>query len=239
MPQKKGNKKGHSKKRSNYRKSALGRPPTRPLSAPKPYFFKRTISEKLVLTNADPPDGWTSNVYNLGKAFGWTLSAVSDYDDFKNLFKYYRLKGARVKMYCSNTGSGFGDGRTTTESANGQIIASIDFNSDGDASNVATESHYLNSQTVKRRLMLRNDGKPSLDIYMPLKQLSEVRNIAAGTATAMVAPKWINTDNAFLPHYGYNIMLQRVDGQGFSAGVGNNQVIKMYTTLYFECKKVE
>lgn len=232
----KDNKKKNRGKRKYTRK--IGRP-GKALRPANPYLFKRTVCETLHLSNAEPPAGWTSTVNNLGKAFGWTLSAIHDYDDFTNLFKFYRLKGARVKMYCSNTSSGFGSGRTTDESPNGQIIATIDLNQDGNSSLVATESHYLDSQTAKRRLMLRNDGRPSLDIYMPLKQLTEVRNVAGGTAVAMTKPKFVGTNNAFLPHYGYNIMLQRIDGNGFSANVGNKQIIKMYTTLYFECKKVE
>ena len=138
----------------------------------------------------------------------------------------------------SNTNSGYGSGRNSDESPNGQILMSIDRNLDGDATNVATETHYLDSQTTKRKLCLRTDGKP-IDIYMPLRQLTEIVNVSGTTTSAMVSPKWIGTEEYAVPHYGYNIMLQRVDGQGFSANVGNTQSIKMLTTLYFECKKVE
>lgn len=218
------------------KKKAAGRPPTRSLAAPNTYFFKRTIAETLILNQSEPPSGWTATGNNLGKAFGWTLSAVNDYTDFTQLFKYYRLKGARIRMYFSNTTSVVSDG--TNEPNNGQILMSIDRNLDGDATNVATESAYLDSQTVRRKLCLRNDGKP-VDIYMPLRQLSEMVNVAGTTTSSMVSPKWIGTEDYALPHYGYNIMLQRVDGQGFSQGLLNYQRVKLLTTLYFECKKVE
>lgn len=146
-------------------KSRIGRP-GRPLAAPRPYLFKRHISETLSLSNSSPPAGWTSTAHNLGKAFGWTLTSVNDHDDFKNLFKYYRLKGARVRMYFSNTGSMFDDAGGVSN--NGQILMTVDRNVNGATGLVATESHYLDSQTSKRRLCLRSDGKP-VDIYMPLK----------------------------------------------------------------------
>lgn len=220
----------------NHKRSQFGRPPTRALAAPKPYLFKRTIAETLSLSNTSPPDGWTSTVNNLGKAFGWTLSAVNDYTDFTQLFKYYRLKGARIRMYFSNTTSVVDDSSHVPN--NGQILMTIDRNMDGNASNVATESHYLDSQTAKRKLCLRNDGKP-IDIYMPLKQLSEIVNVSGTSTSAMVSPKWVDTGEYAVPHYGYNIMLQRVDGDAFTSGLTTSQKVKMLTTLYFECKKVE
>lgn len=223
-------------RRRNFRRKRLGKPPIRSLAAPNTYRFKRTIAETLILNQSEPPDGWSVQVNNLGKAFGWTLSAVNDYTDFTNLFKYYRLKGARVRMYFSNTTSVVSDG--TNEPNNGQILMSIDRNMDGDATNVATESHYLDSQTTRRKLCLRNDGKP-IDIYMPLRQLTEIVNVAGTSTSAMVSPKWVGTEEYAVPHYGYNIMLQRVDGQGFSQGINAYQRVKMLTTLYFECKKVE
>ncbi len=231
----KNNKRAYKKRHMRRAKKQIGKP-GKALKNPNPYLFKRTISETLSLSNSSPPSGWTSTVNNLGKAFGWTLSAVSDSTDFENLFKYYRLKGARVRMYFSNTGSTFDDAGSTSN--NGQILMTIDRNVNGQTGLVATESHYLNSQTAKRKLCLRSDGKP-IDIYMPLKQLTEIVNVGGGSTSTMVNPKWVGTAQNAIPHYGYNIMLQRVDGDAFSSGITNNQVVKMLTTLYFECKKVE
>lgn len=220
--------------KKTFKKKEASTAAPRPLTDPGIYKFKRTIAETLKLSNSDPPSGWTSTTNNLGKAFGWTLSAVNDFVDFTNLFKYYRLRGARVQMFLSNTTS-IGNSAPN----NTQTIGTIDFNLNGDASNVATESHYIDSQTAKRKVLMTNSGKASLDIYMPLKQLKEMRNVSGGTATAMTTPTWVGTDNPYLPHFGYNIMLQRVNGDAFASGMTGNQYIKMYTTLYFECKKVE
>lgn len=225
------------KKRKSFRTKTQSKVP-RPLAEPGVYRFKRTIAETLLLSNTSPPSGWTSTANNLGKVFGWTLSSVNDHSDFENLFKYYRIKAARVRMYMSNTSSVVDDASHVPN--NGQILCTIDLNQDGTNAPVATESLYLDSQTAKRKTLLRNDGKPSLDEYMRLKQLTEVRSIPATTTTTvqMQSPKWVSTTQNSVPHFGYNMMLQRVDGQGFSSGLSTNQVCKMFTTLYFECKKV-
>jgi len=52
-------------------------------------------------------------------------------------------------------------------------------------------------------------------------------------------PKFISTEQPDTPHWGYNMMLQRVDGSGFSDGHSNYQAVKILTTIYLECKKVE
>ncbi len=107
---------------------------------------------------------------------------------------------------------------------------------------VADENHYLQSQTVKRRLALGGDRRP-IDIYMPLKQAVEIYEGGSGTTTqprnALCYPKWVSTENDLIPHFGYNIMAQRVDGTGFTSGFSNYQTVRILTTIYLECKKVE
>ena len=70
MPYKK---KYNKKKRTMYkRRQIIGRPPSRPLAAPRPYLFKRHISEVQQLS---PTNGyWVSDVNNLGKAFAFFIS---------------------------------------------------------------------------------------------------------------------------------------------------------------------
>ncbi len=226
------------KKRTFKRKIAkIGRPPRRALSAPRPYYFKRTLSNTVTLSSSD--EFWTSTGSALGKAFAFSLSAISDDTDFINLFKYYRLKGARVRMYFSNTGSvpvGMSTGVVTVP--NSQILVTIDRNMNGETTGVANEDHYLQSQTAKRRVALGGDRRP-IDIYMPLKQGNLVYQTSTLSNNTLVSPKWISTGNPDTPHWGYNIMLQRVDGENFTAGISNQQSVKMLTTLYFQCKKVE
>lgn len=234
-----------TKKKRNRRfnkKKITGRPPSRALGAPRPYFFKRTFSNVQTITPGN--SYWTSSGNNLGKAWSFNLQSIGSESEFQGLFKYYKLSGARLRMYFSNTGSPVvTDGHTGNYFPNAQIMVTIDRNMDGDASGVADENLYLQSQTAKRRLALRNDGKP-LDIYMPLKQLANVTAVdssgAISAKTVLTRPKWTSTqDSPTVAHTGYNMLLQRVDGLPFTDAFTNSQTVRIMTTLYFQCKKVE
>jgi hypothetical protein len=204
--------------------------------SPAIYPFKRTISQTIGLNTSAPPEGWSVSGNNLYKNWGFSLSMLLDNTDFTNLFKYYRLKGVRIQMYFSNTGS---DAREGSVAPNKQIIMWMDRNFDGqNTSSSGLEQTYLNSQTSKKRLCLRNNGKP-LDIYMPLKQQGMTYGGVGNTDYVLQSPKFISTGEPATPHYGYKTMLQRVDGQAFTSGISNSQYVKIIQTIYFQCKKVE
>ena len=227
------------KNKMKKKKSSIGRPPKRALSAPRPYFFKRLTTQTVTLSGSDP--FWVSQGANLGKAFAFSLSGLQGNTDFKNLFKYYRLKGARVRMYFSNTGSvatSNANLQVSPNVPNTQILVTIDRNINGETADVANESHYLQSQTAKRIIALGGDRKP-IDIYMPLKQGGLVYKDSDNTNNVLTNPKWVSTDNPDTPHWGYNVMFQRVDGEQFTIGMSNRQSVKILTTLYLQCKKVE
>lgn len=224
------------KKKRNTKKKVIGRPPSRPLNAPRPYLFKRHISEVQTLSASNTY--WVNNVNNLGKAFAFSLESMTGETDFANLFKYYRLKGARVRLYFSNTGSTATSESGTSVFPNSQILVTIDRNMNGETGGVADESNYLSSQTAKRRIALGGDRRP-IDLYMPLKQANEIYESATVSRNTLTNPKWIATENAGVPHFGFNLMFQRVDGQGFTSGFSNRQSVRILTTIYLECKKVE
>ena len=77
-----------------------------PSMRPMIFKFKRDLEETLVLSATAAPDGWTldgnSRVY---KNVGWALNSIGDPTDFTNLFKQYKLCGARMKFFFSNTSS--------------------------------------------------------------------------------------------------------------------------------------
>ena len=140
----------YKKKRTYRKKATIGRPPRKPLSAPRPYLFKRHISEVQTLSPSNTY--WVNNVNNIGKAFAFSLESMTGETDFTNLFKYYRLKAARVRIYFSNTGSSSTSESGTSVFPNSQTLVTIDRNMNGETGGVADESNYLSSQTAKRRI---------------------------------------------------------------------------------------
>ena len=74
---------------------------------------------------------------------------------------------------------------------------------------------------------------------MPLKQANEVYQSSTVSRNTLQSPKWIATENDAVPHFGFNLMFQRVDGTGFTSGFNNYQSVRILTTIYLECKKVE
>lgn len=211
--------------------------PRSSLRAPGVYRFKREMDELVALVGT--PDTWTLNSDNsLAKTFAFALNSLGDYSDFQNLFKYYRIKGARVRMYFSNNVSRADQG-SPDSSSNKQIMIQVDRNVDG--TGVPTINQLLASQTKKRFVALQGTRKPSVDLYMPLKQATDVYG-TTGAPTALISPKWLNTadtEAAGVPHFGYNINMGRIDKGVFTSGMTGNQYVRIITTLYIECKKVQ
>lgn len=215
----------------------------RGLNTPAVHIFRRALTQTIILSTNTPPEGWSTSGNNLYKNWGFSLTSLGSYTEFTDLFKYYKLSGARVQMYFSNTNSsaaGIGDTTAGNYNPNSQIMMHIDTNNDGaDLASSGLEQTYLDSQTAKKKLCLNTIGKP-IDIYMPLKQQS----VLYGTTSddyAIVKPKWISTTEPTTPHFGFKMMLQRVDGQNFSGPttMANSQYCKIITTLYLQTKKVQ
>ena len=219
----------NQKKKKPIRRKQIKRKST--LKAPHVYRFKRETDELVALVGT--PDSWTLNSDNsLSKVFAFALSSLGDYSDFQNLFKYYRIKGARVRMYFSNNVSRAE--QSQNEASNKQIMIQVDRNMDG--TGVPDINSLLTSQTKKRFIALQGTRKPSVDLYMPLKQSTDIFG-TAGAPTALVSPKWLNTadtEAAGVPHYGYAINMGRIDRGTFTTGISNSQYVRIITTLYIE-----
>ncbi len=199
---------------------------------PKTYKFKRDIEQTLSLSGTTAPEGWTligsNRVY---KNFGWSLGSLGNHEEFQNLFKQYRIKGARVRFYFSNTVSG---AEQDSSHANSQLLVRMAVNQRG--TNDALNDAYWSQRQAKKYKLGINGGKP-LDIYMPLKQPNLVQS-STGTAPTLISPKYIDTSVSNIVHYGMSISIERVDGQGFTSGYSNTQYVKTITTLYLETRGV-
>ena len=200
----------------------------------KVHSFKRDLEETLILSNTVPPEGWTlDGNFRVYRNLAWALGSVGDNTDFSNLFRQYRVKGARMRFFFSNTEATSGPSQI---SSNSQLMVRMAPNMRGEQETLDNQ-YWFSIQAKKYKLGL-NGGKP-IDIYMPLKQRNEVAGSSGTTQYSMVRPKYVSTSAANVPHYGMNIAIERVDGQAFTSGITNNQYVKVITTLYFEMRGVE
>ncbi len=203
---------------------------------PRTYRFKRDIEETLLLSGTSPPDGWTGNssFNRIYRNFAWSLSQVGDSTDFTNLFRQYRILGARVKLMFSTTQSTTNPLNNFT---NSQLLIRMAPNQRGTTPMVLNDAYWQSIQAKKYRLAF-NGGRP-IDIYMPLKQLTEIATGNSGTTNTMTRPKFVTTQDLSAAFYGINMSIERVDGQALSGTNANYQYCKSITTLYFECRGVE
>lgn len=196
----------------------------------KTFRIKRDIEETIILSTTAPPEGWSVSGNAIYRNNGWSLGNLGDTSDLTGLFRQYRILGARVRFYFSNTVSG----STQSSFSNSQILCRMAPNQKGEAE-VLNQLYWTSVQAKKYRLV-NNGGRP-LDLYMPLYQLNEVKD-AVGDATTMMKPKFCPTENLTIKHFGMNTSFERVDGQGLSTGHDNNQYCKIITTLYFQFRGV-
>lgn len=237
MPRKVGYRKRRGNKPHYRRKKVLAKP-ARPFSSAI-HSFKRSRTEVVDLT-LGTGQGWTPQTatgnQGIGKTFQFSLSDLNDVNDFTNLFKYYRIKAVRVQMYFSNN--------TTVQDEpsrfpNSQIMIYTDVNNNGDTTNNNNVLYYLDSQTSRRTVALTTQRKP-IDVLMRMKQANEVYGTGVPTTDyTLQSPKWISTDETGTPHYGMNMFIGRVDGDGLSSGFTNTQFVRFIYTYYIQVKKVQ
>lgn len=197
---------------------------------PKIYNFKRDYEQVLILDQAAPPEGWSTTGNIIYKNLGWSLSTLGNHAEFQALFKQYRLIGARLRFYASNTVSG----TNAANFNNSQIMMRAAPNFSG--KDTLLDDAFWQQAQAKKYYTLINGGKP-LDLYMPLYQENEIIS-STGTGNTFTKPKFVPTDLDNVIHYGQSIAFNRADGQAFSTGFGNYQSVRMCVTLYFQTRAV-
>lgn len=204
---------------------------------PKTYRFKRDVEETLLLSASSPPEGWVADGNTrIYRNMGYALASIGDVTDFTNLFRQYRINGARVKFLFSNTQSGLTGTAASATYSNSQLLVRMAPNQKGEIQ--ALDTAYWSSIQAKKYKLGVNGGKP-IDIYMPLQQRNVVQT-STGTSTTLQKPAFCPIEVQNILFEGLNIAIERVDGQPLSTGSTNNyQYCKMITTLYFEMRGVE
>lgn len=197
---------------------------------PKIYSFKREHETVLNLSQVAPPEGWSVIDDSIYKNLGWSLSTLGNHAEFQALFKQYRLIGARLRFYASNTVAGEDGGQF----GNHQLMLRMAPNFSG--KNTTLDAAFWAQAQAKKYYTLINGGKP-IDVYMPLYQENEITS-STGTANVFTKPKFVPTDQDNVVHYGQSVAINRVDGQAFTTGSNNTQYVRMITTLYFQTRAV-
>ncbi len=205
---------------------------------PKVYKFKRDFEETLVLSSSVAPEGWTlDGDFRVYKNMSFALSKIGDVTDFTNLYRQYKINGARVKLFFSNTVSGMHQSSTSGSNySNSQLLIRMAPNQKGEIE--ALNNAYWQSVQAKKYKLALNGGRP-VDIYMPLRTRNVIQT-SVGTQAVMGRPKYAPTENTSVLYEGINIAIERVDGQALANEASSNtQYCKVIHTLYFQCRGVE
>ena len=219
-------------KRKQIKKKAVIPRSMRPLR----YTFKRDLETTIQLNGSAAPDGWSNDGnFRIYTNLAWSLASLGATTDFTNLFRQYKINGARTRLFFSQTGSSNSTTSNSSYFTNSQILCRLATNQRGTAE-VLDNAYWFQRQAKKYKTAL-NGGRP-IDLYMPLTILSEVAS-STGTSNIMRKPSYVSTANTNVVHHGLNIALERVDGQSFSDNQANYQYCKMITTLYLEFRGVE
>lgn len=222
------------RKPTTRRKKSFKFGPSRAIS-PKTFQFKRSKQEIVDLTQFTG-QGWTASTGGgIGKTFSFSLGDINDTNDFTNLFKYYKINAVRVQMYFSNSVTA---NEEPNKFANTQLMIFTDINQNGVTTGSDDVLYYLDSQTSKRTVALTTARKP-IDMLMRMKIANEVYNAPTSTNYTLKNPDWISTSEINTPHYGMNMLIERVDGQQLTSSYSDKQYVRFVYTYYIECKKVQ
>lgn len=190
---------------------------------PNVYYFNRSqvFNVSLGELSTESPQGVFWNYVSDAEGDGvkcavaqlaFNLQQCSDWSDFQRLFTFYKIPAVSFKVYPS-TGIGGGTVRD-----NSQLIVytmpygvPIDRTTTAELITQTTEEKFLCAQVCKKKLLLNDDtAKPSINMYMKLRQAAEKYDTAINVPF-MIKPKWIPFDAGNNPqqvnHYG---LLQRI-----------------------------
>lgn len=210
------------------------------------YLFKRSITSVIPLAVGALTDGWTDAGDNgIYKQFVFNLNQLTgaSQTDFTNLFKRYKIAGAKVELSFNNNASVISSVPQLNSSTvpGGQLQVYTTPNRTGRARtalNPLTEAVLMNTQAKKKRLAL-NGGHP-LKYYMKPTQLNQIYASATNTDYAVQRAQYISTGEPSAEHYGLEMYINRVDGQALSSGLeGTGQTMRQTTTFYLAFKGVE
>ena len=189
-------------------------------------------------------NGWTVSSDNgVYKSWTFTLNDLVSKADFTNLFKMYKICAVQIEMCFNNTGSVISANNIAGQNSlqpGAQLQVYTIPNRIGKsrgALSPLTEQIVLDTQSHRKRLAL-NGGRP-LKFYFKLNQLGMVFHNSANTDYTLSRSKFVSTEETGCENYGFEMYINRVDGQALSTGMANTQSVRINTTYYIACKGVE
>lgn len=242
---------GVMRRRPRRRRTRIGKP-SRGLRQ-STYLFKRQTTEVIpLLATGSTEHGWypssgTGTDPGIYKQWQFSLSQLADASttgstDFTALFKRYKICGVKLEISFSNTASAV----TSTASSSAAVPPNCQLqvyttpNRSGrarTAANPLTEQELMHTQAKTKRLAL-NGGRP-LKYYMRVNQLGMIYVSPTDTDYAVQRPQYISTGETGAVHYGFEMYINRVDGQTLSSNQTTNQYMRVTATYYLAFKGVE
>jgi hypothetical protein len=164
------------------------------------------------------------------------LSDLPSHTEFTNLFRSYKLNYMKLTFYPSANTINAGDVRDAGGNySNNQILIRTSLNRTGVAMGAGNTIAEWSQLQAKRQWMLAQD-KPTT-ITMKLSQLS-ARASDAGTAYAVVPPRYTSTNNPSLNHLGLNLRFDSLDGTEIENEDRIWPEFRVVCKVYFTCKGV-
>jgi len=159
--------------------------------------------------------------------------------DFTNLFKKYKLNYLKLIFYPASTAVIAGETREGAPSTNNNILIRVALNRTGiemGAGNTIAEW----SQLQAKKQWLLSQTRPTT-ITCKLSQLVAVAGngfTVANEKYAVIKPRYIDTDNASIPHTGLNIRFDSLNGEALEQTAEVWPTFRVVAKVYMTCKGV-
>lgn len=205
------------------------------------YFFKRTFSQRVsISTNAQPlplPIGWVkdpSATPTQNPSFTirglYQLDQLTDWADFTRLFEFYKITGAKERLYLTVDPPRQQNPVQIPLPANTYRTTPMLLRTWKETLVSSAPVTIASAETIQRSKlrMLKTVNRPT---YTKVNQLSNMF-VNATTEQAMpVKPKWCPVTNTSIPHYGQSSILYALTQTGSLPDLTVLREITLYIAL--------
>lgn len=207
------------------------------------YMFKRTFSQRVSLaTNATPvlPVGWVKDPASTAtenKSFTirglYQLDQLSDFQDFTRLFEFYKITGAKERLYLTADPPRQQNPVAIPLPAGQYRSTPMVMRTWKETLISSAPVTIVKAETIQRAKMrmLKTVNRPT---YTKTAQLTNMFVNATTEQAAPVKPKWCPVTNTSIPHYGQSSIIYALTQTGSLPDI----TVLREITLYITCKGV-